>query len=82
MYVHRLNMLKYTDLKGKKIDTITKVRYNDAGTPAVIEQEGDQIKVFFGQGVHAITPGQAAVFYEEDDVIGGGWIAASFKQQK
>ena len=81
MYVHRLNMLKYTDLKGKKTDTITKIRYNDGGTPAVIEQEGDKMKVFFGQGVRAITPGQAAVFYEGDDVIGGGWIVAAFNQK-
>ncbi|MEO1219470.1 MAG: aminomethyltransferase beta-barrel domain-containing protein, partial [Bacteroidota bacterium] len=37
-------------------------------------------KVFFGKGVHAIAPGQAAVFYEGDDVIGGGWIQSSFRQ--
>lgn len=80
MYVHKLSMVKYADLKGQKLDTITKVRYNDKGTPAVIEQEGDTMKVFFGKGVYAITPGQAAVFYEGDDVIGGGWISTSFRQ--
>lgn len=82
MYVHKLNMVKYADLKGQKLDTITKVRYNDKGTPAVIEQEGDTMKVFFSKGVHAITPGQAAVFYEGDDVVGGGWISASFQKSK
>ena len=80
MYVHKLNMGKYPDLQGHRIDSVTKVRYNDPGTPAVLEQDGDMIKVFFGKGVHAIAPGQAAVFYEGDDVIGGGWIKASFKQ--
>lgn len=80
MYVHKLNMGKYPDLQGHRIDSVTKVRYNDPGTPAVLEQDGDIIKVFFGKGVHAIAPGQAAVFYEGDDVIGGGWIKASFKQ--
>ncbi|MCU0318197.1 MAG: tRNA 2-thiouridine(34) synthase MnmA, partial [Amoebophilaceae bacterium] len=78
MYVGKLNMTKYTNLQGQKLDTVTKVRYNDPGTPAVIEQEGDTMKVFFGKGVHAIAPGQAAVFYEDDDVVGGGWITRSF----
>jgi tRNA-specific 2-thiouridylase len=80
MYVHKLNLSKYTDLQGRMLDTVTKVRYNDQGTPAVIEQDGDMMKVYFGKGVHAIAPGQAAVFYEGDDVIGGGWIKSSFQQ--
>ena len=46
----------------------------------MIEQEGDKMKVFFGKGVHAVAPGQAAVFYEGDDVVGGGWITRSFHQ--
>mmetsp|Transcript_9897 Transcript_9897/g.22854 ORF Transcript_9897/g.22854 Transcript_9897/m.22854 type:complete len:374 (-) Transcript_9897:529-1650(-) len=81
MYVSNLNMSKYADIKGQKLDTVTKVRYNDLGTPAVIEQEKDTMKVFFGKGVHAVTPGQAAVFYEGEDVIGGGWIIRSFRQK-
>ncbi len=81
MYVSQLNMGKYADLNGLRMDTITKVRYNDSGSPAVIEQVGDTVKVFFGKGVHAVAPGQAAVFYEGDDVIGGGWINASFQQK-
>lgn len=82
MYVNQLNMSKYSDLHGARKDTITKVRYNDSGTPAVIEQVGDTMKVFFGKGVSAIAPGQAAVFYEGDDVIGGGWISKSFQQHE
>lgn len=82
MYVSQLNMGKYADLNGLRMDTITKVRYNDSGSPAVIEQVGDTVKVFFGKGVHAVAPGQAAVFYEGDDVIGGGWIKSSFQQKK
>lgn len=80
MYVKQLNMQKYATIAGERKDTITKVRYNDSGTPAVIEQVDDTMKVFFGKGVSAIAPGQAAVFYEGDDVIGGGWIHSSFHQ--
>ncbi|MDH5610740.1 MAG: tRNA 2-thiouridine(34) synthase MnmA, partial [Cyclobacteriaceae bacterium] len=39
-------------------------------------------KVFFGNGVKAIAPGQAAVFYEGNDMIGGGWIHSSFRQNQ
>ncbi len=80
MYVNQLIMGKYADLNGQRLDTITKVRYNDNGSPAVIEQAGDTMKVYFGAGVKAIAPGQAAVFYEGSDVVGGGWIMSSFRQ--
>jgi tRNA-uridine 2-sulfurtransferase len=79
MYVNKLNMVKYPRLN-ERMDTITKVRYSDEGNPAIIEQAGDTMKVYFGKGVHAIAPGQAAVFYEGEDVIGGGWIVSSFQQ--
>jgi tRNA-specific 2-thiouridylase len=79
MYVNKLIMGKYKSLNGK-METITKVRYNDPGHPAVIEKTGDTMKVFFGNGVNAIAPGQAAVFYEGIDIVGGGWIMSSFNQ--
>ena len=83
MYVKQLNLQKYAALPdGERLDTVTKVRYNDEGTPAVMEQVGDTMKVFFGKGVSAIAPGQAAVFYEGNDVIGGGWIHSSFHQHR
>jgi tRNA-uridine 2-sulfurtransferase len=80
MWVSKLNMVKYADLLGKPTQSITKVRYKDAGTPALIEQAGDKMKVLFHEGVNGIAPGQAAVFYEGADVIGGGWITSSFRQ--
>jgi tRNA-specific 2-thiouridylase len=81
MWVSKLNMVKYPDLLGKPTQTITKVRYKDTGTPALIEQVDSKMKVLFHEGVNGIAPGQAAVFYEGNDVIGGGWITASFKQE-
>jgi tRNA-uridine 2-sulfurtransferase len=80
MMVSKLNLQKYDRIE-KPLETVTKIRYKDSGTPALISQVGDdQINVLFEQGVSAIAPGQAAVFYEGDDVIGGGWIMKSFRQ--
>ena len=81
MYVNKLNFMKYDKITNR-MDSNTKVRYNDKGNPSVIEQVDDTIKVYFGNGVSAISPGQAAVFYENNDVIGGGWIKSSFHQNK
>ena len=81
MYVDKLNFMKFDSINGR-MDSITKIRYNDKGSRAVLEQIDNSIKVFFGNGVNAITPGQAAVFYDGKDVIGGGWIRSSFQQNK
>ncbi len=86
MIVSKLNLQKYDRITGP-LETVTKVRYKDAGTPATISQTldprtGDKIEVLFHEGVSAIAPGQAAVFYEGDDVIGGGWIMKSFRQSE
>lgn len=80
MWVDQLHMQKYDNLYQAKKDTITKVRYNDDGSPALIEQIGEEMRVLFKEKVKAIAPGQAAVFYEGNDVIGGGWIKSSFNQ--
>ncbi len=81
MVVQKLNLQKYASLD-QPLETVTKVRYKHDGTPAVIVQEGaDRIVAHFHDGVNGIAPGQAAVFYEGDDVIGGGWIMKSFRQQ-
>jgi tRNA-specific 2-thiouridylase len=55
-----------------------RVRYRHAGTPAVIEARPQaEAVVAFEQPVRAVSPGQAAVFYDGDIVLGGGWIAES-----
>lgn len=80
MVVSKLNLQKYDRIDGP-LETVTKVRYKDPGTRATISQVGDdKMEVLFEEGVSAIAPGQAAVFYEGDDVIGGGWIMKSFRQ--
>lgn len=77
MTISKLNMLKYESITGE-IEATTKVRYLDKGTLSTITQQDDNVFVKFHQGVDSIAPGQAAVFYEGDDVIGGGWILNSY----
>lgn len=57
-------------------DKVTvKIRYAHPGTPARLQMlEGQRARVQLGVPQRAITPGQAAVFYEGDRVVGGGWI--------
>lgn len=80
MYVGQLNLQKYDSIPLKGLETVTKVRYKDAGTAAFIEGLDGKIKVEFHEDVSGIAPGQAAVFYEGDDVVGGGWILKSFQK--
>ncbi|MBT5354370.1 MAG: tRNA 2-thiouridine(34) synthase MnmA, partial [Flavobacteriales bacterium] len=40
----------------------------------ILSNEGDNIKVLFQNKVEGIAPGQSAVFYEGNDVVGGGFI--------
>lgn len=51
------------------------IRYNDRGTPASVRRlEADGFEVIFDSPAFAVTPGQAAVLYDGDKVLGGGWI--------
>ncbi len=79
MMVGQLNLSKYASIE-KPLETITKVRYKDDGTSATIFEENGKMKVHFHESVSGVAPGQAAVFYEGNDVVGGGWILKSFKQ--
>jgi tRNA-uridine 2-sulfurtransferase len=73
--VHRTNLISVEDLR-EPMRVIVKIRHRHEGAPARIEKSGDdEILVSFDQPQRSITPGQAAVFYAEDVVVGGGWIA-------
>ena len=72
---HRLNLISVPDLDAPMRVTV-KIRHRHEGAAATIEKAGaDEIVASFDQPQRAITPGQAAVFYDGDIVVGGGWIA-------
>jgi tRNA-specific 2-thiouridylase len=51
------------------------IRHHHAAAPATVRPTGDRaVEVTFDDPQAAITPGQAAVFYDADEVLGGGWI--------
>ncbi|MFN0202179.1 MAG: tRNA 2-thiouridine(34) synthase MnmA [Bacteroidia bacterium] len=75
MTVRKLNMVKYASIPDE-METLTKIRYKDPGqTATILQTEPDTMEVIFHEPVKSITRGQAAVFYEGADVIGGGWIS-------
>ncbi len=58
----------------KKIALKVKIRYNHKETKAEVFPSADKISVKFRKPQFAVTPGQAAVFYSEGKIIGGGTI--------
>ena len=70
----RCNWHPFEQLTGP-LEVMAKIRYNHPGTDATITPlEGGKVKVKLHTPQRAITPGQAAVFYQDDLVVGGGWI--------
>lgn len=79
MTVGKLNLIKYDTLT-PGMEALTKIRYKDKGALSSLYQDGNTMRVEFYEPVKGIAPGQSAVFYEGDDVIGGGHIQMGFKQ--
>ena len=74
MYVTDVNLLLFDELK-EKLKVNVKTRYSSKEEVATIEMiDNNTIKVEFENPVARITPGQSAVFYLDDIVVGGGKI--------
>ena len=76
--VSNINLL-LIDKIDEQIEVDVKTRYSTKSAKATIIQDGNKIKVIFKEPQRAITPGQSAVFYIDDIVLGGGKIC--FQEQ-
>jgi tRNA-uridine 2-sulfurtransferase len=73
MEVDKINLIKYSSID-EPIRVLTKIRYHDKGTMGLLSFNEGIITIDFEEDVVAIAPGQSAVFYEGDDIVGGGLI--------
>ncbi len=70
----RINLIAVDDLQ-EPMRVAVKIRHRHEPAAAMIQRTGDdEILVTFDEPQRAITPGQAAVFYDGEIVVGGGWI--------
>lgn len=73
-YINDINLIPWDHLD-KPIKCKVKTRYRQPEQPATVEQLGDDLlKITFEEPQRAVTPGQAAVLYDGDMVLGGGTI--------
>lgn len=70
-----VNLTKYATLPSDGLRVSAKIRYKDDGAPAkVVPLDEETVEVLFDEPRRAVTPGQSVVFYEGEDLIGGGII--------
>lgn len=71
---NEVNLIRHESLDGPMAVT-AKIRYNDPGHPAVLAPlPNGEVQLEFQELQRAITPGQSVVFYQDDEVLGGGLI--------
>ncbi len=68
--INNLNM--FSD--AKEFDTTVKLRYRTTAVPCHVKIEDDKAYIDLKESVFGVAVGQAAVFYDENKLIGGGWI--------
>jgi tRNA-specific 2-thiouridylase len=74
LHARQLNWISIAELTGP-IRVRVKIRHRHDPAWATLEPAGtDEVRARFDEAQRAVTPGQAAVFYDRDEVVGGGWI--------
>ncbi len=72
---NRLNWISIPGLaEGEPIRVAAKIRHRHTPAMATLSVDDNTVRAYFDEPQRAITPGQSAVFYQEDEVVGGGWI--------
>lgn len=72
--VDRLNWISMAELR-EPMRVLAKIRHRHEPAAAVIRPVGDSlVSVEFDEPQRAVTPGQAAIFFQDELVVGGGWI--------
>jgi len=61
----------------KSFDTLVKLRYRNPGVACHVEIENESATITLKEPVLGVAAGQAAVFYDDDKLVGGGWITAT-----
>jgi len=72
--------VNWVSTEPRAAEASVKIRSQHAGAPARVEPlEGGRARVTFEEPQRAVTPGQAAVWYDGDLLLGGGWIERGAK---
>jgi tRNA-specific 2-thiouridylase len=72
-HVHSINWISIAAIDAP-VRAEVKIRNKHAASPATLHPAGERVEVVFDEPQRAVTPGQGAVFYDGDLVLGGGWI--------
>lgn len=78
LIAERVSWSSPSPLREKSLSARTQIRYRHRGVDSVIthiSKKKDSVLVLFDTPQKAVAPGQAAVFYQDDAVVGGGWIS-------
>lgn len=77
MSVGELNWLAEPPAAGSRVRV--QIRYRARDVAAVVVESDDDLVITFEEPQRAVTPGQSAVFYEEDRLLGGGRIVRALR---
>ena len=74
LWADRVNWISESFEEGQSKELFVKIRYKHPKAKATVQKIGESCLIHFDEPVLAVTPGQAAVFYDGDTVLAGGWI--------
>jgi tRNA-specific 2-thiouridylase len=72
-FVKEVNWISIAGLEGPRRAQV-KIRNRHIAAPATLHPAGERVEIVFDDPQRAVTPGQGAVFYDGEVVLGGGWI--------